>query len=46
MLCGSKSIISIANNSVQHDRTNIVKIVRFFIKEKLDVGTIKIKYVS
>ena len=30
--------ISIANNSVQHDRTKHVEIDRHFIKERLDNG--------
>jgi hypothetical protein len=41
----NKSAICIANNHVQHDRTNHVEIDRF-IKEKLDAGIIKIIHVS
>ena len=44
--CDNKSAISIANNPIQHDRTKHVEIDRFFIKEKLDAGIIKIEYVS
>src|SRR6266540_5801944 len=44
--CDNKSAINIANNPVQHDRTKHVKIDRFFIKEKLDAGIIKIDHVS
>lgn len=44
--CDNKSAICIANNPVQHDRIEHVEIDRFFIKEKLDSGIIKITHVS
>jgi hypothetical protein len=36
----NKSVISIAHNPAQHDRTNHIKIDRHFIKEKLESGLI------
>jgi hypothetical protein len=41
-----KSAINIANNPVQHDRTKHVEIDRFFIKEQLDEGTLKLSHVN
>ena len=40
LYCDNKAIMSIAHNSVQHDRMKHVEIVRHFIKEKLDEGLI------
>jgi hypothetical protein len=44
--CDNKSVINIANNPVQHDRTKHVEIDRFFIKEQLDEGTLKLSHVN
>ena len=44
--CDNKSVISIANNPVQHDRTKHVEIDRFFIKERLDDGTLMLDHVA
>ena len=44
--CDNKSAICIANNPVQHDSTKHIEVDRFFIKEKLDAGIIKIDYVG
>ena len=44
--CDNKSAINIANNHVQHDRTKHVDIDRFFIKERLDDGTLKLDFVT
>jgi hypothetical protein len=44
--CDNKSAINIANNPVQHDKTKHVEIDRFFIKEKLDDGTLELSHVN
>ena len=45
LFCDNKAAISIANNSIQHDRTKHVEINIHFIKEKLDSGSICIPYI-
>ncbi|RDX93620.1 Copia protein, partial [Mucuna pruriens] len=40
LFCDNKSVISIAHNPVQHDRTKHIEIDKHFIKEKLDSGLI------
>jgi hypothetical protein len=44
--CDNKSAIKIANNPIQHDRTKHVEIDCFFIKERLDDGTLKLVFVT
>jgi len=40
LYCDNKSTISIAHNSVQHDRIKHIEVDRHFIKEQLDSGLI------
>ena len=45
LYCDNKAAISIAHNSVQHDRTKHIEIDRHFIKEKIDSGTLCLPFV-
>lgn len=45
LLCTNKSAISIAHNSVWHDKTKHIEIDRHFIKEKLDSWLIATTYI-
>jgi hypothetical protein len=43
--CDNVAAINIANNPIQFDRTKHVEIDKFFIKEKIDSGVLKLEYV-
>ena len=45
VFCDNKSAISIAHNSIQHDKTKHIEIHRHFTGEKLDSGLIATAYV-
>jgi hypothetical protein len=44
--CDNITAINIANNSILFDRTKHVEVDRFFIKEKLDSGILRLGYVK
>ena len=44
--CDNIAAINIANNPVQFDRTKHVEIDRFFIKEKLNCGVLRLEYIK
>lgn len=46
LYCDNVAAINIANNLVQFDRMKHVEIDKFFIKEKIDSGALKLKYVK
>jgi len=46
LYCDNKSVIEIANNPVQHDRTKHVEIDRHFIKEKIEDDIIVFPFVK
>jgi Reverse transcriptase (RNA-dependent DNA polymerase) len=46
LYCDNKAAINIANNPIQHDRTKHVDIDRYFIKDKLDDGTVCMPFVG
>ena len=45
LCCDKKAAIEIIRNSVHHDRTKHVEIVRHFVKEKIEEGILKLVYV-
>ena len=45
LYCDNESVISMAHNLVQHDRTKHIEIDQQFIKDKLDSGFITTSYV-
>lgn len=46
LYCDNKSVITIAHNLIQHDRTKHIEIDCHFIKKKLDNSFICIEYIS
>ena len=44
--CDNVAAINIANNPVQFDCTKHVEIDRFFIKEKLSCGVLRLEYIK
>lgn len=46
LYCDNKSVISIAHNPVQHDRTMHIEVDRHFINDKLDSELICTPFVS
>ena len=46
LYCNNKSVISIAHNPVQHDRTEHIEVDMHFIMEKLESGLICTPFVS
>jgi hypothetical protein len=44
--CDNVAAINITNNPAQFDRMKHVEIDKFFIKEKIDSGALKLKYVK
>ena len=43
--CDNNMAISVSHNPVQHDRMKHAEIDRHFIKEKVDEGTLNIRYI-
>ena len=44
--CDNVAAINITNNPIQFDRMKHVEIDRFFIKEKIDSGALRLEYVK
>src|SRR6266542_6980413 len=46
LYCDNQAAINIVNNPIHHDRTKHVGIDRYFIKEKLENGTLQVSFVK
>lgn len=46
LFCDNKAAIDISHNPVQYDRTKLIEVDRYFIREKIDSKVIEIPFVS